>query len=623
MLIFFSILSHTPLNFPNFFPIDFFLFFEFPRIISVFQLNMSSSSDEGEPDLTVAAFSQAIQQQDKQTLERLLKKRKEHAVPLPADDRNWTALHLAASDSKYEECLELILRYGDASLDLDAFEMDGKMPLFIACQNGCEKNALLLLQNGCDADQPSLWGDMTALHIAASEGHTNIVEYLLRYPVNVEAEQVGGFRPLHKAAKNGHLEICHRLLQKGASVRSTSESGQLPLHFACIWNRAEVARCLVERDFATINFQNNEGVTPFMYAAMHFDCSEIRYLLENGARLDIFDEVGKSALHYAVGNAKVFQILLERINFSSFESKWLDTYDEGPEVRSLLSSAIDNDVESVNLLLKSNLPRRILEMPDISFDMIYSPLACILVRFFMTYPDQDLMDRSVECLESSLDLLLTHRITLNNYFEQLKERYPNRLFDFYHPFSNIFSRSYAWPREKQLRYFNLLNANGVTTDYCLQCYHDNTNLFDDFVDYKRYYEPALDATASGNVEAVKLFMSNSAILEPDILLTITEIKERRQVPYCVYEYLTLLKPGSMFHEHIRLSYFDVLQVLEVYPYFNANDRFSRCTLLQLCRTAVRRQLREPTLEDNLKNFQRKISELPIPVTLKEYLLFKI
>ena len=136
-----------------------------------------SVAHQGEPDISLdEAMVRAIRQNDARTLRKLLKKRKRNRVPLAADERGWTALHLAASRPESKECLELLLQLDDSIVNLNAQTVRWRTAIYsIATKKGCEENVLLLLQRGCKPYK------FTELKIAASQANIKIVEYLLKY----------------------------------------------------------------------------------------------------------------------------------------------------------------------------------------------------------------------------------------------------------------------------------------------------------------------------------------------------------------------------------------------------------------------------------------------------------
>jgi ankyrin repeat protein len=90
----------------------------------------------------------------------------------------------------------------------------------------------LFLDNGADVNQRMVEG-WSALHIAAGEGFTEIVELILgQKTTNVNIASDGADTPLHKAAERGHDEIVRLLLGKGADVNARNGKGRTPLTVA-------------------------------------------------------------------------------------------------------------------------------------------------------------------------------------------------------------------------------------------------------------------------------------------------------------------------------------------------------------------------------------------------------
>ncbi|KAK7573954.1 hypothetical protein V9T40_011145 [Parthenolecanium corni] len=604
-------------------------------------------------------ISCSIQQNDRNSFLQFLEELKKNRQPLPANDENWTALHYAASQPQYKEYLELLLHYNDSILmDINGQTEDYRFtPLHIACQYGSEESVLILLQKGCDPYkltsgevETSYYedtgfqqnGKFSALHIAAGQGNSKIIEYLLDYPQNINKPDKWGQTPLHRAAAGkSNSEVGCILFKKGADVRSIDQRGNLPLHRACQENNLDMIRFLVECDSTLINCTNNKGCTPLMLAAASWgsDVRVVHILCENGAKIDICDESGWTALHYAASNGKVevLECILQYTEASCFEAwfsnKLNNVLNVGGKFASLTCACIKweyrQNEKCLEMLLSSKkLSKSILQAPNIDIDFrnndckISSPLAYLFAFHYDT------------SFYSHLKLLFKYKIImLDEFFKVYKVKWPecDRI-EFASPFDGILQD--RLPLSKIHSYFHLLNANGITIDYSLQCYHDiNTQSFATFTNYESYYKSVIDEMMLEGVhgtEILKLILPNSVILEPDKLIILyhkfvnydvysddaEELHAKESYPY-IHAYLTSLKP-VYYKQPKKYQRYSFLS----YPYNTIGEEFSNSTLKQLCRTVIRQHLREPTLEGNLRNFQRKILQLPLSTFLKDYLLFK-
>ena len=75
----------------------------------------------------------------------------------------------------------------------------------------------------------------TALHLASSEGHFELVCLLLQNGSEINAQDKNHWTPLHCAAQKFQLEICDILLQQGADVLILTEAGELFLIYLFIY----------------------------------------------------------------------------------------------------------------------------------------------------------------------------------------------------------------------------------------------------------------------------------------------------------------------------------------------------------------------------------------------------
>lgn len=80
----------------------------------------------------------------------------------------------------------------------------------------------------------------TALHMAAANGHLDVVQALITAGGNVNAKNVEENSPLHYAALNAHIPVIQELISKGANAASLNRYERTPLDEAIGRNNAAV-----------------------------------------------------------------------------------------------------------------------------------------------------------------------------------------------------------------------------------------------------------------------------------------------------------------------------------------------------------------------------------------------
>ncbi|XP_057732279.1 uncharacterized protein LOC130947594 isoform X3 [Arachis stenosperma] len=78
-------------------------------------------------------------------------------------------------------------------------------------------DVVILASNGVPLDSKDEQG-RTALHMAAANGHIEIVEYLIGQGVDLNVANEEKNTPLHWACLNGHVEVVKKLIMAGANV---------------------------------------------------------------------------------------------------------------------------------------------------------------------------------------------------------------------------------------------------------------------------------------------------------------------------------------------------------------------------------------------------------------------
>lgn len=92
------------------------------------------------------------------------------------------------------------------------------------------------------------------------EKDTEVTTHLLKQKDPV------GRSPLSLAASDGHTSLIELLLDKGAVLEDTDKEGLTALAWACVRGRLNAAQCLIDRG-ADVNTCDKTGRTPLDLAA--------------------------------------------------------------------------------------------------------------------------------------------------------------------------------------------------------------------------------------------------------------------------------------------------------------------------------------------------------------------
>ncbi|XP_077970650.1 ankyrin and armadillo repeat-containing protein-like isoform X1 [Styela clava] len=207
----------------------------------------------------------------------------------------------------------------------------GLIAPFIALMRKVNTNALF---------SPDLQG-MTLVHYAAMYNHPEILSLLLnqRLSVNVrrtavrvksdkrmssvgnkteELDERTGLSPLHYAARSGSTESCTLLLACKANAILSDEHGWSAVHHAAHCGHVSVLRVLLRKKQRLLELPATGGdcSTPFLLAASGGSVNCVDFLLKMGAKHDITDSTGNTAVHRATLNfhTPVLEYFIRRLN---------------------------------------------------------------------------------------------------------------------------------------------------------------------------------------------------------------------------------------------------------------------------------------------------------------------
>ena len=160
----------------------------------------------------------------------------------------------------------------------------------------------------------------TILHIASEFGQTECVKWILTLPSCsslLQCPNLNGDTPLHLAAREGHFEVVEALVCKerelhadietgvGADkemlIRMTNKGKDTALHEAVRYEHYAVVRSLIQKDPKFTYGANDSGTTPLYMAAERGFTDLVKLIIDTSSTSPSYQGLmGRTALHAAV-----------------------------------------------------------------------------------------------------------------------------------------------------------------------------------------------------------------------------------------------------------------------------------------------------------------------------------
>ncbi|XP_025757110.1 ankyrin repeat and SAM domain-containing protein 1A isoform X9 [Oreochromis niloticus] len=194
----------------------------------------------------------------------------------------------------------------------------------------------------------------TPLHHAALNGHSEVVEVLLRNEALTNIADNKGCYPLHLAAWKGDEHIVKLLIHQGPShpkLNEQNNDNETPLHCAAQYGHSQVVRLLLE-ELTDPTMRNNKFETPLDLAALYGRLEVVKLLLSAHPNLLSCNTKKHTPLHLASrnGHLPVVEVLLDAgmdINYETEKGSALHEaalFGKTDVVQKLLCAGIDVNI---------------------------------------------------------------------------------------------------------------------------------------------------------------------------------------------------------------------------------------------------------------------------------------
>nr|XP_018904892.1 PREDICTED: uncharacterized protein LOC109035644 [Bemisia tabaci] len=231
-------------------------------------------------------------------------------------------LHLAARNGWARVVESLIL---DSLIDVNELTDDGETALLLATSSGHLEVVTILLKNGADPNMADKKGQ-TPIWTAANRGDDKMIEQLMMHGANVNV--VYGKKketPLFSMVRMNNIPMATLILKGVVNINLQNSKTLAALHIAAGKGYCEMTELLLKYS-ADVNVKTKEGYTPLFLAVelKHPDTAQI--LLKHGANVNLACCSGVMPIHSAACelNRDMVKLLLQYGAYYNKEAKALN-----------------------------------------------------------------------------------------------------------------------------------------------------------------------------------------------------------------------------------------------------------------------------------------------------------
>jgi len=258
----------------------------------------------------------AISQNDLDNVILLVKYAKDYGVDMNIYDMNGnTPLTLSYKQGHFE-IFRFLVKYLDIINEKDA---SGNSIIYYSINEGDVATTKYLISNGIDVNFKDKFGNST-LHISIYKKNREIISALLQNK-NIILNTINkrGESPLITIIKindyscKDNEDIIKELIKRGSSVNFVDNAGNSPLVYAIQKRTLPIVKLLIKKG-ANVNFIiKKRSQSILMYAIELGEIELVKHLVKSGADIDYINEKGISILRKAseIGDREIFEFLIK------------------------------------------------------------------------------------------------------------------------------------------------------------------------------------------------------------------------------------------------------------------------------------------------------------------------
>ncbi|XP_033218410.1 serine/threonine-protein phosphatase 6 regulatory ankyrin repeat subunit B-like [Belonocnema kinseyi] len=177
-----------------------------------------------------------------------------------------------------------------------------------------------LLERGAKTEVEDYSSDgcgLTPLERACEAGRMDVLQLLAKYGANFHRVSGNGSTMLHHAVVGGNVKIIDILLRMNLDINAENLLGETPLHLSTKFGCVEAANRLIEQHGIDVNSRDYDKETLLFKATMCKNSEIFKFLLSNGAKINITKIKGPNYLQEALlwSPIETVELVVQKLDF--------------------------------------------------------------------------------------------------------------------------------------------------------------------------------------------------------------------------------------------------------------------------------------------------------------------